>query len=235
MNGQQNKPNTLSTQAFIPIKEIKDGVIVLKNGTLRTVILVRAEEFELKSENEQNAIINSYQQFLNSLEFPLQIVIKSHKKNLKPYVDSLKERENKQENEALRRQISDYIDFIEKLLDISNIMTKQFYVIIPYSPFGKEKEGVKNLFSFFKKGVSSDVNFEKNKVAILERTDTIVSHLSSIGLGAVQLNTRELIEFFYSVYNPEVAQNEKLTDLSQMTSPVVSSESSAKENNPNRI
>ncbi len=226
---EPQKPKSTSTQSFIPIKEIKDGIVVLKNGTFRTVILIRGGDFELKSENEQNAIVASYQQFLNSLEFPLQIVVKSHKKDLKPYIASLREYEANQKNQALRMQISDYTDFIEKLMEISNIMTKEFYVIVPHSPFGDQKENKGGLFSFFKKGIVSDASFEKNKVVILERTDTIISHLSSLSLGAVQLNTRELIEFFYGVYNPGTAQNEKLTDLSQTTSPFVSGEADRKE------
>jgi len=229
MDNQKNK--TLSTQTFIPIKEIKDSIVILKNGSFRTIILVRGGDFELKSENEQNAIVYSYQGFLNSLEFPLQIIVKSRKKDLKNYIISLKERESKQKNESLRRQTAEYVNFIERLLEVSNIMTKEFYVIVPYSPFGEEKKtGFTSLFGFMKGGITSEVSFEKNKVAILERADSIISSLNSMGLRAVQLNTRELIEFFYNVYNPEVAQSEKLTNLDQMTSPVVSGKNSQKNN-----
>jgi hypothetical protein len=217
-----------STQAFIPIKEIKDGIVVLKTGYLRTVILARGGNFELKSENEQNAIIYSYQQFLNGLEFPLQIIVKSRKKDLKPYVASLKQYQTKQKNESLRRQTVEYINFIEQLMEVSNIMTKEFYIIIPFNPYGEEKKGASGFFNFLSKTGVSDIGFEKNKVAILERTDNIISALSNIGLQAVQLNTRELIEFFYTTYNPEVARSEKLTDFSQMTSPVISGKPGAK-------
>ena len=216
-----------STQEFLPIKEIKDGVIVLKNGTLRTIIMARGSEFELKSEAEQNGIIYSYQGFINSLTFPIQIVIRSKKLDLNTYLDKLQKKEEEQDNELLRSQTADYIEFIKYLLEVSSIMSKEFYVIVPFNPGGIQSIKKSNpLFGGSKEQNDEEIDkdFENNKVALLERTDLVVEGLQEVGLRVAQLNTEELIELFYSIYNPEEAQNQPIKNLEDLTTPILTTE-----------
>jgi hypothetical protein len=216
---QQTKP-TVSAQSFLPIKEIKDGIVVLKNGTLRTVIMVKASGFDLKSETEQEAIINSFEGFINSLSFSVQILMRSKKVDLGPYLETLRKRSQEEENELLRIQTVDYVDFVTSLTENYNIMSKSFYVMVPHNPGGFRKTSFwENIFGSSKIGPVG--NFEREKVALLEKTNIITGELQGIGLRTIQLNTQELIELFYSIYNPEVSQKEKVANLDDLTTPLV--------------
>ena len=209
-----------STQAFLPIKEIRSNIIILKNDTLRTVIMVKASGFDLKSGNEQEAIISSFEGFINSLTFPVQILMRSKKVDLNPYLEMLKGRSQTEENDLLASQIEDYMDFVNVLTENYNIMSKAFYVIVPYNPGGFKKISFwSSLFGNSKE--KSTGNFEQNKVAVLEKTDLLINELQNVGLRAVQLNTQELIELFYAIYNPSSSQGEKITNLADLTTPVV--------------
>src|SRR5690606_8228933 len=138
---KRKKPSRPSTQTHLPIAEIKDGVVILKDGTLRKVLMTSSINFALKSEDEQNALISSYVSFLNSLEFPIQIIVQSRKLQIKPYLAKLAELEKNQPKELLRIQIADYRAFVEELVDIGQIMTKKFYVVVPYDPLSNKKKG----------------------------------------------------------------------------------------------
>ncbi len=209
-----------STQAFLPIKEIRSNIVILKNGTMRTVIMVKASGFDLKSGNEQEAIISSFEGFINSLTFPVQILMRSKKVNLKPYLEMLTKRSQTEENDLLASQIEDYIDFVNVLTENYNIMSKTFYVVVPHNPGGFKKISFwGSLFGSSKTNASG--GFEQNKVAVLEKTDLTVNELQNVGLRAVQLNTQELIELFYAIYNPSASQGEKITNLADLTTPIV--------------
>ncbi len=210
-----------STQQFIPIKEIKEGVVVMRNGSLRAVLLVSSVNFALKSDDEKNAIVSSYQSFLNSLGFPIQVYVKSRQLHLDAYVNSLEKQLSLQTNELLKLQTTQYIDFIAELLQFSNIMEKRFFLVVPFYPTGTEKVNVvKNLFSG-KEGVAT-VDFGTQKMELLERVDHIINGLTGIGVRCAALNTEELIELYYSIYNPDISSSEKLTDISGSEAEIIS-------------
>ncbi len=221
---KEEQKQKASSQAFLDIAEVKDGIVVLKNGGLRAVLMARSTNFALKSEKEKNAIIYAYQGFLNSLNFPLQIVIRSKRLDLDAYINRLEELRKKQGNELLAMQTTQYIEFIKGLLEVCNIMTKAFYIIVPQTPSIIEKGGfLTKIFSSLSKGFASkqkQSNFEINKVKLLQRVDLVTAGLGSVGIRSTQLNTQELVELFYNIYNPGLAYREKLYDISNL-SPVV--------------
>lgn len=209
-----------STQAHLPIAEIKDGVVLLKDGTLRAVLITSSINFSLKSEDEQNALISSYVGFLNSLEFPLQIVIQSRKLQIQPYLDKLFEAEKQQQNELLRVQIADYRAFMKELVEIGQIMTKRFYVVVPFDPLSNRK---KSFWSRFKEVLHpmrsvqvKEERFQKRKQELDGRVRQVMSGLQSVGLDVKQLDTQALIELYYSTYNPDVAFQEQLAPVDQL-------------------
>jgi type IV secretory pathway VirB4 component len=203
-----------SAQAHLPIAEIKDGVVILKDGTLRAVILVSSLNFALKSEDEQNAIISAYVGFLNSLDFPVQIVVQSRRLQIKPYIEKIRTIERGQTNELLRIQTADYRAFVEELVEIGQIMTKRYYVVVPYDPLNNRR---KNFWSRFKEALKPgitirlrDERFQARKAELDLRLRHISSGLSGMGLTTVQLDTQALIELYYSTYNPDIAFSETL-------------------------
>ncbi|OGH77736.1 MAG: hypothetical protein A2224_02370, partial [Candidatus Magasanikbacteria bacterium RIFOXYA2_FULL_40_20] len=135
------------TQAHLSISEIKDGVVILKDGTLRVVLMTSSINFALKSEEEQTALISAYVSFLNSIDFPLQIVVQSRKMQIQTYIDQLTAQENEQMNELLKMQTADYKAFIQEYVQLSDIMTKKFYIIVTYDPMSNRK---KSFFSRLK-------------------------------------------------------------------------------------
>lgn len=212
-----------STQQFIPIKEVKEGTVIMKDGSLRAVIMVSSINFSLKNEDEKNAIVYSYQDFLNSLSFPVQILIRSKKLVLDKYIADLKKQEEAHTNELLKLQTSQYIDFINELLEYANIMEKRFFVVVPYYPGGLEKSGgmLKNFFN--PKTTSHETStFETNRMELTQRVDQVMSSLGSVGLRCVALNTEDLLELYYTVYNPDTANEEKLRNPESLESPIIS-------------
>lgn len=197
-----------STLRFVDVQEIRDGVILLKNGSLRLVLAVSSINFYLKSTEEQNALIAQYQNFLNSLDFPLQVLIASRKLNIKPYLDMLKQKEKEQTNELLRVQITEYQNFIVQLTQVSNIMTKKFYLIIPFFPVEASKANTfDSLFSFFnpeKVITHKREKFEMYKSQLYQRVDHVMAGLASTGLRIAALNTEEVVELLYNSYNPNL-------------------------------
>ena len=214
------KAKVPSTQDFIPIKEIKEGVVVMRNGSLRAVLLVSSVNFALKSEDEKNAIISSYQGFLNSLGYPIQIYVKSRQLHLDKYLASLEKQLALQTNELLKLQTSQYIDFINELLQYSNIMEKRFFITIPFYPTGTEKVSVIKNFFTGKEGVE-DSDFSIQKTELMERVDHIINGLTGMGIRCAALNTEELIELYYSIYNPDISGSEKMTDAENIESGVI--------------
>lgn len=210
-----------STQQFIEIAGVQDGVIVLKNGSYRMIFSVSAMNFSLKSEEEQNSLIFQYQSFLNSLHFPIQIVMRSKRLDLNPYLKKIDEIKNKQENELIRLQTEDYMDFVTELINLSNIMKKTFYVVVGYDPITVKKGSI--LDKIFPKNEAtnlkiSDQEFKRYKDEITERANVVATGLGAMSLHCVQLSTEEIIELFYKIYNPEIADKERFTDVDELTS-----------------
>jgi len=200
-----------STQKYVDVEEIKDDVIVLKNGSLRAILLVSSINFDLKSSEEQDAIIGQYQNFLNSLDFPIQIVISSRKFNIKPYLDILEKKEIQQENELLKFQISEYKNFVENLIKVSNIVSKFFYIVIPFYPVESREQGLLDKITaiFNPRQITAEkkVLFETYKNQLWQRADHISAGLSGIGVRVTLLKTEEIIELLYNSYNPSVFTN----------------------------
>jgi len=206
-----------SVQKHLEIKEIKDDVIVLKNKGLRTVLMTTSINIALKSTEEQDAIIYKYQDFLNSLDFSIQIIATSRKFDIAPYIQNLSQKQNIQENELLRIQTAEYIDFIRGLTEMTNIMAESFYLVVPYSPSVAKKTGLINRL-FGRKGQSEikEQAFQELKNNLWQRVDFIATGLAGIGIRSVPLNTEELIELFYKLYNPSAKEKPELARADQM-------------------
>jgi type IV secretory pathway VirB4 component len=214
------KQKAASTQQFLPIEEIREGVVKMKNGSLRAVIIVSSVNFQLKSENEKDAMIGSYQSFLNSLNYPIQIMTQSRKTQLDDYLNKLKELEEQEANTLLKAQIEQYIGFVGGLIDEANVMAKRFYVIVPFFPSGVqqvEKGPIQKLLGS-KQPVT---DFETQKMELMQRVEQVISGLTAVGLRCVVLDTEELIELYYSVYNPDMTQSEKLANSADLESPII--------------
>ena len=215
-----NKKTTAPTQEFLDVAEVKEDVIVLKSGTLRAVLAVSAINFDLKSSDEQEGIIAQYQNFLNSIDFPVQILISSRKLNMKKYMDFLTDKEKSQPNELLRVQLAEYKSFMEQLVSVSNIIEKKFYIIIPFSPIENENKGffsnIGSLINPRKNILEKRENFETYKNQLYQRVDHIVAALSGIGLRLIPLKTEELIELLFDSYNPETFNASEMKDTSQL-------------------
>lgn len=208
-------PDAQPTQQFIEIDSIRNGVIVLKNGGLRRVLMVGGINFELKSEEERNIIIRSYQNFINALEFSVQILIHSRKTNINAYLKNLESRQEAEKNDLLKEQLSEYINFIGSFVENNAIMSKTFFVVVPFDS-ASISEGSSKAFGFlpFFKSKSKDKQEEQpidDKISQLDqRTDQVVSGLAAIGLKIAVLNDEELIELFYNLYNPQSIETKGL-------------------------
>ena len=210
----------VSTQQHLDIAEIRDDTVIMRDGTLRSVILVSSINFALKSEDEQNAIISAYANFLNSFYFPLQIVIQSRELNIENYINDLKQKEKEQTNELLKVQTTEYIQYIQELISLGKIMNKYFYVVVPFDPLSdKQKNFFKRLLESFKPALLMKLSQEKflrRRKELSRRVETIIRGLSSIGVNSVELDTQGLIELYYNTYNPRTASNQKLVDVKQL-------------------
>lgn len=204
-------PTGGSAQKFLTIETIQDDVIVLRDRGLRVVLMCSSLNFALKSADEQDAIIFQYQNFLNSLDFPIQFIIHSRRLNIAPYLESLKERQREEQNDLLKIQIGEYGEFVKTFTESTNIMSKTFYAVVPFSPSVSVKEGVfSGLFSAIglgKKENTVSLHFEESKNQLWQRVETVVTGLHSFGIRSVPLNTEELIELFYGLYNPTEFEN----------------------------
>jgi len=221
----KTKPN--STQQHVPIAQIRDSIVILKDGSMRTVVVVSAVNFSLKSSREQDSIVFQFQNFVNSLTSPIQIMVQSRQLDLNRYLNELVEKAKNQTNEALRFQMVDYIDFVSRLITLANIMDKRFFVVIPHGTILARSSGLLSMLLGGKKTTPhyTERQFTKFKEELTEQTNVIISGLASIGLRAVQLNTQELVEFYYSIYNPEEAVEEKLTNIDDLRAGIIHRES----------
>ena len=210
-----------STQSSLIINEIKDGIVIMKDGSLRSVVLTSAINFDLMSQAEQDGAEMAFQGFLNSLHFPIQIVVKSRKIDLDNYIDKLKKSRDDQDNPLLADLMEDYIANVQSLIEEVNIMDKQFFVVIPYFPTIETTKAniVQQLGTILKPAnvVSvGAVDFENSKKELRQRVQLVANGLAQMGLRAIPLNTQELIDLYYTSYNPDVAAQQKLIDASQI-------------------
>ena len=209
MTDQEKTIKGPATQEFVDIEKIREGVIILKNGGLRTVLMCSSRNLELESIDSQNAIINAYTNFLNSFDWPLQIVIHSRKLDIKPYLATLEEKLKDQKNELLKIQTAEYIDFVRSFVTLSDIMIKRFYTIVPFDPVESKTESPFEKISSLIKTPSKkpqelpEEKFQEYKNQLFQRVEHIISALAHVGIKTVGLQTEELIELFYNLYNPE--------------------------------
>lgn len=203
------------TQEIIPLKEIRDGVTILKDGSMQIVLMASTLNFALKSEDEQSAIILQYQAFLNSLDFPIQFFIESRKKDIGPYIATLEETERQQTNELLRIQTREYIEFVKNFVKTTNIVSKMFYIVVSYKPsvIGRGGGGLfEQVMGGFKKpGPTSSNQFDENKLQLQQRADVVAQGLVRAGVRVAVLNTEQLIELFYKLFNPGELEREAVT------------------------
>ena len=202
-------PDAKSTQSFVPVEEVRNGVIILKQDGYRGILMCSAMNFALKSEDEQWAIIGGFQNFLNTLDFSVEIVVHSRKMDIRPYLALLEGQLEKQETELMRLQLREYINFIRNFMDSSDIMTKMFYVVVPYTP-AIANAVVQNV-PFLKKqgGGAAPVadNFDEHRAQLEQRMGLVAAGLQGAGIRAVPLGTEEIIELMYRSFNPGVTEN----------------------------
>ena len=213
-----------STQQHLDIYDIEQGLVILKNGGARLVLSCTAVNFNLLSEIEQDAIIAAYSALLNSLSFPIQVVIRSKKMDISFYLDKLKAVEGEQTNRFLKKRIASYRHYVEQLISKNEVLDKSFYVIIPYQEaiLTASENPLKKLFS--KQGkviLNKSAVLKKAKVQLEPKREHLIKQFNKIGVRAQQLNTQELIELFYDIYNPDLARQQHLRGAEEYTAPLV--------------
>lgn len=194
-------------QSFVPIKNIKDGILYMDDGRIKVILTVSSLNLALKGEEEQAAIIGQFQGFLNSLDFPIQIHAESRRVDIKPYLFSLEKKQEEIEDELMKNQIREYRQFIKTFAEKTNIMNKRFFVVIDYdhgeNSVGNE-DGIASAFGFSKEKELGAIEIEEWRTQLEQRISVIASGLSGLGLQVNMLGTEELIELFYKIYNPSI-------------------------------
>lgn len=193
-----------STQAFVPIKEVRNGVVILKEGGYRGILMCSSLNFALKSSDEQRAIIGGFQTFLNTLDFSVEISIHSRKMDIRPYLALLNERVSEQTSELMRIQLREYIQFITNFIQGTDIMTKTFYIVVPFTPAiaGDIAKSVPFLGKKNKEAaVGTGDSFDEHRVQLEQRMSLVAGGISATGLRAVALGTEEVIELMYRSFN----------------------------------
>lgn len=190
-------------QQKIIIEEIKEGVLILKGGDLRGVLMASSVNFSLKSGDEQEALIMKYQAFLNSLDFPIQVLMVSRHLNINTYLASMEQKKKEQTNELLKIQTAEYLDFIKNMVQVGNIMDQSFYVVVPLARVEKKESNLVEKLGLFQKTEGSEEakSFDELKTQLWQRLEYVVSGLAGMGIKSVPLNTEELTQLFYRLYN----------------------------------
>ena len=219
-NKSAKNKSIVSSQKYLDIAEIREDAVIMRDNTLRAVLLVSSINFALKSEDEQGAIISSYVSFLNNIDFPLQIAIQSRELDIHNYLKQLKQKEKEQTNELLKIQTAEYAQYIEELVSMAKIMNKRFYVVIPYNPLSdKKKNFFSSLLEILKPATlikMKENNFLRYKVELDRRVGNVINNLASAGLNAIQLDTQSLIELYYNTYNPKTSKNQRMADVKDL-------------------
>jgi hypothetical protein len=220
---EETKKRTVAktTQSFLRILEVRDDILVMEDGTLRAILAVSSTNFDLKNVDEQNALIMSYQRFLNSLDFSIQILMQSRRMDIADYTAKLKQMADKQSNELLRIQTTEYIEFVSRLVETANIMNKSFYVIIPleFSILPTKKGFFTKLFRNVE---AIDTNerikkLDELRLQLDERVSSVLSNLSGVGLRVAKLSTEQIIELMYNSYNFDSAPSIDAAQLPNVT------------------
>lgn len=221
-----------STQNSLQIAEIRDGIVIMNDGSFRSVVMVKSINFDLMSTQEQEAVEYSYQSFLNSLYFPIQISVRSRKVDLRPYIEKLDKIRTEHDNMLLALLMEDYIGYIGALSEQTNIMDKSFYVVIPFFPVVEIQKaltqsknflgGLGGLFDRSEKHVViNEAELENAKTELRNRVQAVLSGLSQCGIQGLPLDTQELIELYYDTYNPDTATRQQLKDFGNMTADII--------------
>lgn len=224
--------NKSSTQNTLQIAEIRDGVVIMNDGSFRAVVMVKSINFDLMSPSERESVEFSYQGFLNSLYFPIQIFIRSQKVDLRPYIEKLDKIRSEHDNMLLAMLMEDYITYIDQLSAQTNIMDKKFYIVIPFFPKPEVQKAIMQSANFFT-GIVNIFNKTEQKVVINEgdltkakdelrnRVQAVLGGLAQSGIQGLPLDTQELIELYYDTYNPDTATRQQLKHFSDMTADIV--------------
>jgi hypothetical protein len=226
------KGNPNSTQNALQIAEIRDGIVIMNDGSFRSVLMVKSINFDLMSGEEREAVEYSYQSFLNSLYFPVQIFIRSQKVDLRPYLEKLDKIRQEHDNMLLALLMEDYLGFIDQLSMQTNIMDKKFYIVIPYFPSVDVQKALtqsKNFFSGLKslfkpqeqRVVINEQDLNTAKDELRNRVQAVLSGLQQCGIQGLPLDTQELIELYYDTYNPDTATRQQLKNFNDLATPVV--------------
>lgn len=232
--GQAAKPpvNPNSTQNLLNIAEIRDGIVIMNDGSFRSVVMVKSINFDLMSPQEQEGVEFSYQQFLNSLYFPVQIFVRSQKVDLGPYIQKLDKIRAEHDNMLLALLMDDYLNYIDDLAASTNIMDKHFYVVIPYfpkeeitKPLSSSKNLLGGVFGLFNNTqthlIIDETKLEDAKTELRNRVQAVLGGLLQCGIQGLPLDTQELIELYYGVYNPDTATRQQLKNFDDLTVPIV--------------
>lgn len=218
-----------SSQSLLSLHQIRKGVIILKNGSLRSILAISGINLDLKSENEQSSILVNWRNLLNNLDFQLEVVAHSRRVNIQTYLNFLQERINQETNNLLKLQGEDYYTFINGLVTGNNIMKKKFYVVIPYDSItikskdilNQIKEAYKSLLNLKREAFSSihplsNENFNQYYQQLMIRQNNVINNFTRMGLQAQPLTTKELIELFFNLYNPEIFERESINIPSEL-------------------
>lgn len=229
-----NKPNPNSSQNILKIAEIRDGLVIMNDGSYRIVVFTKSINFDLMSNREREAVELSFQGFLNNLYFPIQIFIKSTKVDISKYLDKLTVKRDNHENLLMSMMMDDYINFIANITQAANIMDKKFYTIIPFHPEanlgGAKKKGLGLISSItgLWSGKSSSARITINeedlnqaKIELKNRAQAVLGGLANVGVQGVTLNTKELIELYYDTYNPDTATYQNIGDNTAINTPII--------------
>lgn len=226
------KVNPTSTQNMLQIAEIRDGIVIMNDGSFRSVVVLKSINFDLMSPQEREGVEAGYQSFLNSLYFPIQIFVRSQKVDIRPYIEKLDKIRSEHDNMLLALMMEDYISFISEISTQTNIMDKTFYIVIPFFSKVDVQKAItqsKNFFGgltgiFNKKGQHVTVNekeLEDAKVELRNRVQAVLTGLLQCGVPGVPLDTQELIELYYDFYNPDTATRQQLRNFDELSTPVV--------------
>jgi hypothetical protein len=226
----QSNPN--STQNTLQIAEIRDGIVIMNDGSFRSVIMAKSINFDLMSPQEQEGVEYSYQGFLNSLYFPVQIFIRSQKVDLQPYIEKLDKIRTEHDNMLLAMLMDDYIGYIDQLSQQTNIMDKKFYIVVPYFPhvdvqkaFSQSKNFLTGFFELFNNKeqhvVINEADLEKAKTELRNRVQAVLQGLLQCGIQGLPLDTQELIELYYDTYNPDTATRQQLKNFNNLSADVI--------------
>jgi type IV secretory pathway VirB4 component len=238
-NDPQQKKNPInpnSTQNHLKIAEIRDGIVIMEDGSFRAVVMAKSINFDLMSINEQESVEYSFQSFLNSLYYPVQIFIRSQKIDMADYITKLDKIRTEHDNMLLALLMEDYIDFISDLAEQTNIMNKTFYVIVPFLPHEESQQKNLNIARESKSMISGlgsiftntqtrviidEKKLEEAKTELRNRVQAVMSGLNECGVKSIPLDTQELIELYYDAYNPDTATRQKIKNFDELTSPMV--------------